>query len=162
MELTVMKNGNLQINNARIIFKNFAGEASNYNREGDRNFALAIDSDEVYQELMDEKNEYGVSWNIKVNDPREDGDSPFMYMKVKVKFNGRGPSVYLVSGEHHSKLDENEIAMLDDTDIQYVNLDIRPYDGIVNGKPFRAAYLVSMEVIQNIDRFAARYAEENN
>lgn len=162
MELTVMKNGNLQINNARIIFKNFAGEASKYNREGDRNFALVIDSDDVYQELMCEKNEYGVPWNVRVNEPREDGDLPLMYMKVKVKFNGRGPAVYLVSGEHHSKLDEDTIAMLDDIDIQYVNLDIRPYDDIINNKPFRAAYLVSMEVIQNIDRFAARYAEENN
>lgn len=162
MELTVMKNGNLQINNARIIFKNFAGEPSKYNREGDRNFALVIDGDDIYNQLMCEKNEYGVPWNIKVNEPKEDGDTPLMYMKVRVKFNGRGPSVYLVSGERHSKLGEDIIAELDDTDIQYVNLDIRPYDDIINGKPFRAAYLVSMEVIQNIDRFAARYAEENN
>ena len=37
-------------------------------------------------------------------------------------------------------------------------LDIRPYDDVINGKPFRAAYLQSMCVTQNVDRFAARYS----
>lgn len=46
---------------------------------------------------------------------------------------------------------------LDDIDILSVNLDIRPYDWEVNGKTGRAAYLQSIEVIQNIDRFAAGY-----
>ena len=36
-------------------------------------------------------------------------------------------------------------------------IDVRPYDGEVNGKPFRSAYLQSMEVVQEIDRFAARF-----
>ena len=39
-------------------------------------------------------------------------------------------------------------------------MDIRPYDDVVNGKPFRAAYLVSMEVVQDLDRFAAEYERE--
>ena len=45
-------------------------------------------------------------------------------------------------------------------EIDHVNMDIRPYDDEINGKPFRSAYLQSIEVVQNIDRFAARYAEE--
>lgn len=52
--------------------------------------------------------------------------------------------------------------MLDEIDIQSVNMDIRPYDWEFGGKNGRAAYLSAMEVTQNIDRFAARYAEEES
>lgn len=42
MELVFAPRNVLQINDARIIFKNFKGEGSKFNKEGDRNFALLI------------------------------------------------------------------------------------------------------------------------
>lgn len=81
---------------------------------------------------------------------------------LKVKFNDRGPQVYLVSGGAHRHLDEELVSMIDEIDIRSVNLDVRPYDWEVNSKTGRTAYLQSMEVIQEIDRFAARYAEEES
>ena len=50
---------------------------------------------------------------------------------------------------------------LDNIDIVNVSLDIRAYDWEVNGKTGRTAYLQAMEVTQNIDRFAAKYAESH-
>lgn len=156
MELTFAPRDILQINDARIIYRNLRGEGSKFNREGDRNFAVVIPNQELADELIDR------GWNVKIKDPREEGDEPFRYLQVKVKFNDRGPQVYLVSGGAHRHLDEELVSMIDEIDIRSVNLDVRPYDWEVNGKTGRTAYLQSMEVIQEIDRFAARYAEEES
>ena len=160
MELTFAPRGVLQIDDARIIFRNFRGEGGKFNKEGDRNFALIIPDQEMAEALQEDANKFGAGWNVKIKPPREEGDEPFIYLPVKVKFNDRGPLIYLQSGKNRVKLDEESVAMLDDIDIRSVDLDIRPYDDEINGKPFRAAYLQSMCVVQEIDRFAARFASE--
>ena len=156
MELTFAPRGVLQIDDARIAFRNFRGEGDKFNREGDRNSVLIIPTEEIADALTKE------GWNVKIRDPHEEGDLPFMYLPVKVKFNDRGPQVYLVTGGRRNRLDEDTVAMLDDIDIINVNLDVRPYDWEVNGKTGRTAYLQAIEVFQEIDRFAARYAEEES
>ena len=154
MNITFAPRGILQIDNARITYKNFEGRGDKYNREGDRNFALIIDSEELADKLINDVNQYGVGWNVKVKPPRDEADSPFIYMTVKVKFNDRGPNVYLKSGDNKVKLDEEIIGCLDYANIVNVDLDIRPYDDEINGKPFRAAYLHAMCVTQEVDRFS--------
>ena len=42
MELTFAPRDILQVNDTRIIYRNFRGEGSKFNREGDRNFAMII------------------------------------------------------------------------------------------------------------------------
>lgn len=161
MHITFAPRGILQIDNARLIYRNFTGEGSKFNRDGDRNFAVIIEDEETCEALVNDTNDFGVGWNVKIKPPREEGDTPFMFLTVKVKFNDRGPNVYLVSGKSRVKLDEESISCLDDIEIESVDLDIRPYDDVVNGKPFRAAYLQSMCVTQRItDRFAERFAFE--
>ena len=156
MNITYAPKGILQIDDARIIYRNFAGIGSKFNREGDRNFAVIIPNQEIADELIE------AGWNVKIKPPRDDQDMPFMYLPVKIKFNDRGPNVYLVTGDRRNPLNEETIGCIDDIDISSVNLDIRPYDWEVNGKAGRTAYLQAMEVIQEIDRFAARYAEEEH
>lgn len=156
MELTFAPRDILQIDDARIIYRNFRGEGGKFNREGDRNFAVVIPKQELADELLNR------GWNVKIKPPKDEEDSPFMYLPVKVKFNDRGPQVYLRTGDRVNRLDEETISVLDDVDIRSVDLDIRPYDWDVNGKSGRTAYLQSIEVIQEIDRFTARYAEEES
>lgn len=151
MELVFAPKGILQIDGARIVYRNFSGRASKYNREGDRNFALVIPNQDMADALVNE------GWNVKIKPPREDGDDPFMYLPIKIKFNDRGPHIYLKSGKAKNKLDEESVGILDDVYILNVDLDIRPYDWEVNGKEGRTAYLQSMEVTQDIDD---RFAEE--
>lgn len=155
MHITFAPKGILQIDDARIIFRNFSGAPSKFNREGDRNFALVIPNEELKDALIEE------GWNIKIKPPRDEGDTPFMYLPVKVKFNDRGPAIRLKSGSNRPVLlDEESVDCLDNIDISSVDLDIRPYDWEVQGKTGRTAYLQSMCVIQQVDRFAERYAEE--
>ena len=150
MEITFAPKDILQIDDARIVYRNFSGTGSKFNREGDRNFAVVIPDQYVPDELVNR------CWNVKIKPPRDEDDTPFMFLPVKIKFNERGPKVYLQSGDKMVELDEESIDCLDDVDILGVDLDIRPYDWEVNGKQGRTAYLQSIHVVQEVDRFAAR------
>lgn len=150
MEITFAPRDILQIDDARIVYRNFSGTGSKFNREGDRNFAVVIPDQDMADELVNR------GWNVKIKPSRDEDDAPFMFLPVKIKFNERGPKVYLQSGEKTVELDEEGIDCLDDVDILGVDLDIRPYDWEVNGKQGRTAYLQSIHVVQEIDRFAAR------
>jgi hypothetical protein len=154
MKLSFGPRGILQIDDAQIIFRNFSGRPDRYNREGDRNFALRINDQETADALINE------GWNVRIKPPREDGDTPFMYLPVKVQFNDRGPAVYLQSGKARNTLTEDTVSVLDNIDILSVDMDIRPYDWqLADGKSGRKAYLQSMLVHQKVDRFAQRDEE---
>lgn len=153
--MRIQNRGNiLEIEDARIIFRNFGGVGSKYNREGDRNFAVIVPTEELKDQLVEN------GWTVKIKPPRDEDESPFMYLPVKIKFNNRGPAAYVVSGDQVTKLSEDTIDMLDEIDIASVDMDIRPYDWEVNGKTGRSAYLQAINVIQNIDRFGAMYANK--
>lgn len=152
MHVTFAPKGILQIDDARVIFKNFEGRGDKFNREGDRNFSLLIEDPDTADALIAE------GWNVRIKPGRDEDEGPFMRLPVKVKFTDYGPNVYLVTGDRRNELDEESIACLDNIDIESIDMDIRPYDWEVNGKTGRTAYLQSMQVVQRIDRFAARYA----
>lgn len=151
MNVCFAPKGILQIDDAKIIYKNFEGRGEKFNREGDRNFSLLIEDPNTADALVKE------GWNVKIKPGRDEDEEPFMRLPVKVKFTEYGPNVYLRTGDRVNKLDEESISCLDNIDIESVNMDIRPYDWEVNGRTGRTAYLQSMEVIQRIDRFTVRY-----
>ena len=153
MHITFAPRGILQIDDARIIFKNFEGRGDKFNREGDRNFSLLIEDPDTADAMIKE------GWNVRIKPARDEDEPPFMRLPIKVKFSDYGPNVYLITGDRRNELDEESIGCLDNIDIESVDMDIRPYDWEVNGRTGRTAYLQSMEVVQRIDRFAARYSE---
>lgn len=156
MKITFGPRGILEIEDARIIYRNFSGAAGKYNREGDRNFLLVITDEDIKDQLVKD------GWNVKIKPPREEGDTPLMYLPVKVKFNDRGPIVYLITGRKKNQLDEETVDILDKIDIACIDMVIRPFDWEVNGKEGRAAYLQKIYVTQEVDRFAEKYAEEES
>lgn len=161
LNFTTNKRGEriLQINDAQIKYCNFAGAESRYNRAGERNFALIVPNEDIKDALLDDVNEFGAAWNVKIKQ-REEGEDPDMYMNIKVKFTSFGPNIYLKSGNAAPvRLNEESVACLDNMDIASVDLDIRAYDDTINGRGFRSAYLQSIYVVQDFsrDRFASRF-----
>lgn len=193
MKITFAPKGILQIDDARIIFRNFSGAASKFNSEGDRNFAVVFPNSvldevvfrgypkglsdaerDIISAMSDEellKNGHADTvgdllakqgWNIKTKPPREDGEEPLNLLPVKVKFNDRGPAIYLQTNGVTNQLDKESVGMLDNIDILSVDMDIRPYHWEVKGETGISAYLQSMCVTQRVDRFAERFANEQN
>ena len=144
------KTNNIMIENARLIFKNFSGEESKFNRAGNKNFCVVLDHD-MADDLAAE------GWNIKYLRPREDGEEPTPYLQVTVAYGNIPPKVIMIAGRNKTPLDSVSIGTLDYAEIANVDLVIRPYNWEVNGKQGIKAYLKTMYVEIEQDAFASKY-----
>ena len=144
------KTNNIMIEDARLIFKNFSGEESKFNRAGNKNFCVILDHD-MAEDLVAE------GWNIKYLRPREDGEEPTPYLQVTVAYGNIPPKVIMIAGRNKTPLDNVSIGTLDYAEIANVDLVIRPYNWEVNGKQGIKAYLKTMYVEIEQDAFASKY-----
>ncbi len=145
-----MVNRKLSVENAKIIFRNFSGKESKFNRAGDRNFSVVFDREQG-EELRDE------GWNLKILAPRDEYEEASYAMPVKVQFGKFPPKIYLISGRTRQTLNEDTISCLDYAEIENVDIIIRPYNWEVNGKTGVKAYVHTMYVTIEEDRFASKY-----
>lgn len=143
------------IEDAPIIFRNFAGKEGQYNREGDRNFAVILPPDIAVQMLKD-------GWNVRYLEAREEGDEDTPYIQVAVNFKNRPPRVILLTSTTRTQLDEESVEILDWADIQTADLIARGYDWAVNDKTGTKAYLQSLFVTIEEDELEKKYSINEN
>lgn len=144
--------GTILMEDVRIIFRNFAGKEGQYNREGERNFAVILEDDKLVKQL--EKD----GWNVKYLKAREEGDDEQPYLQVSVGYKNRPPKIVMISSRGRTELNEDQCEILDWADISKVDLIINPYEWLVNGKTGLKAYLKSMFVTIEEDELDLKYA----
>jgi len=140
----------LTVEDARLIFKNFAGKEGKYNRPGDRNFCLLLEDDLAKALLVDD-------WNVKYLKAREPGDEPQAYLPVTVSFEHRPPRIVLVTSKGRTVLTEEECEVVDWVDIKTIDVSINPHPWSVNGKSGVKAYLKTLYVIMEEDYLDLKY-----
>ena len=143
------------VEDAQIIFRNFSGKEGQYNREGDRNFAVILDPVLADRMLSD-------GWNVRFLDPREEGEDPTPYIQVAVNFKNRPPRVVLITSASRTTLDESSVEVLDWADIKVADLIARGYEWTVNGKSGTKAYLQSLFITIEEDALERKYAQYHN
>jgi hypothetical protein len=151
------QDNNVVMEGVRIIFRNFEGKEGQYNRAGDRNFAVLLD-DQVAEAMAAD------GWNVKWLKVREEdadeGETPQAYLQVSLNFDkGRPPRVVMITSRGRTNLDEETVSQLDWVEITNVDLIVRPYTWEVNGKTGIKAYLQSIYVTIEEDELERKYAE---
>lgn len=146
-----MVNYNIEIENAKLLFKNFSGEQSKFNRKGDRNFSVIIEDPAEAERLAAD------GWNIRVLNSRDEEEDPLYIISVSVSFDPYPPKIVLVTSSSKTEIDEESVDILDTADIRNVDVIIKSYNWEVNGKTGVKGYLKTMYVTIEEDKFAAKY-----
>lgn len=139
------------IEDCQIIFRNFEGKEGQYNRKGDRNFAVILPQDVAKVMLKD-------GWNVRYLPVREEGDEETPYITVAVNFKNRPPRVVMLTSRARTNLDEETVEVLDWANIEKADLICRAYEWVVGDKSGVKAYLQSLFVTIEEDALERKYA----
>lgn len=152
--------GNVTIENARLKFRNFAGDPGPYNEAGDRSFAVVLPPAVAEQMQRD-------GWNVKSRPPREEGDQEEYHVSVKVSYAKRPPNIVIVTmvwnpqtkdfEPRRTSLPEDLVDLVDSLDIAKADLILNPYRWNMRGNTGVKAYLKSLFITVQQDELEMKY-----
>ena len=146
---------NIVIEDAKLFFLNFSGSSSRYNKEGRREFSVAIPLN-----LVDDLEADG--WNVKYGKDRDRNPDPERpYITVKVRYDFRPPSIWMITGGKKVLLSEETVGSLDGATIKTADVVISPSVYEFQGRKGVAAYLREAYITLDDETasFAAKYAD---
>lgn len=153
MATTPNKLSNIVLSDTRIFFRNFRGEIDKFNKTGARSFCC-----EVPVDLAKELSRDGI--NIKFSKDTTgmpDPDRP--YIKVKVRYDIKPPSIFMIVGKKMTLLTEDALGVLDNADIERADLIVEPVYYDVNGNTGYSTYIKKAYITIQQDEFADRYSD---
>lgn len=146
----------LMIEDAKILFTNFAGSPTRYNSEGGkREFSVALPLNLVEDLERD-------GWNVKYRknaDGEFDPERPYLGVKVSYKF--RAPAIWLIAGGRKQLMTEDTVGTLDNITIKSADVVIHPSVYDVRGQQGISAYVKELYVVMDDESasFASKYAD---
>lgn len=146
----------LMIEDAKILFTNFAGSPTRYNSEGGkREFSVALPLNLVEDLERD-------GWNVKFRknaDGEFDPERPYLGVKVSYKF--KAPAIWLIAAGRKQLMTEDTVGTLDNITIKTADVVIHPSVYDVRGQQGISAYVKELYVVMDDESasFASKYAD---
>ena len=146
----------LMIEDAKILFTNFAGSPTRYNSEGGkRELSVALPLN-----LVEDLEKDG--WNVKYRknaDGEFDPERPYLSVKVSYKF--KAPAIWLITGGRKQLMTEDTVGTLDNITIKTADVVIHPSVYDVRGQQGISAYVRELYVVMDDESasFASKYAD---
>lgn len=143
---------NLTIEDARIIFRNFSGREGRFDPPGRgvRRFSVVLDP-----RMADELKADG--WNVRFLPPRDADDDMTPILEVTIRYDNFPPRIFMICGNNKTLLDEEDLHILDESDIEMADIVINGSRWEVRGQSGIKAYLKTAYITISQDEFAHKY-----
>ena len=148
----------ITLRNYEITFKNFSGRKNDYNRNGDRNFALVLDDETADQLLSD-------GWNVRIKEYDDGSRRNTLQVAVRYDIERFRPKVVMVTphGKYFKRtlLNEDTVNVLDPARVAkaYVTLNPSPWKNAMGNTGIKA-YLTTGYFVVEKDEFEDEFPEE--
>ena len=152
----VKSNENVFLENVQILWPNFSGVKTDYTPAGTRQFNCQLTEDQK-KLLLDR------GYNVKEHIPTNPEYDTIYTLRIGFGWNSDypqfDPKIVMVENKRTIPLTKENVGVLDGADIQYADLEIRPYHWTVNKNSGVAAKLATGYFYTQANRVEERYRE---